>query len=362
MLSNILKSLFVVTLLTPLIGAPVGTVSLVNLDKVASEVVVGVLGVPSAGTIEVTVQRAVKGVISPGTVVLMRVPLPLSETVRATADAQRPVIVFLQRTASGWEFVPSSFTQFLPGQGLFYAASPTGPGSGLLTTAQSSSLDRLIAEFGAGLLEKKDLADDYLVFLPGILWEAASPSVDRLGETLASSQVPGHRAGGYIIQILRGKITALAQYRKDKLLTASQVRAVDLAAALNWREANPEAIRVLGELSRESEGKTPFWVLQTLRRLKTRAALPYLATALDSADADVQYQGVAGLAEFANGHWEKRAADARPTLGLPGQPTEFTSSDTLAHFPVMDTFQQNREQYVSFWKAWWQSNRARAGF
>lgn len=69
---------------------------------------------------------------------------------------------------------------------------------------------------------------------------------------------------------------------------------MDLAAALNWRDANPEAVRILGELARESGGKTSFWALQTLRKLKTKAAFPYLAAALDSADTNVQYQGMLG--------------------------------------------------------------------
>ncbi|HYP08220.1 MAG TPA: hypothetical protein VER03_18445 [Bryobacteraceae bacterium] len=211
MLGNVLRFLVVATLLSPLVGAPAGPVSLGNLHRAASDVVVGVLGVPSTGVIEVTVQRVVKGAMSPGMVVSIPVRLPLAETARATADVQQPVIVLFQRTPSGLKFVPSSLTHFLPGQGLFYAATPTGPGSDLLTTPLSSSLDWLIAEFGAGLLGKKEVRDDYLVFLPSILCEAATPSSDRLRVALASSPIPGLRAGGYIVGILRGNVAALAR-------------------------------------------------------------------------------------------------------------------------------------------------------
>lgn len=82
MLGNVLRFLVVATLLSPLVGASAGPVSLVNLHRVASDVVVGVLGVPSTGVIEVTVQRVVKGAMSPGMVVSIPVRLPLAETAR----------------------------------------------------------------------------------------------------------------------------------------------------------------------------------------------------------------------------------------------------------------------------------------
>jgi len=229
-------------------------------------------------------------------------------------------------------------------------------------SSQSTSFDRLVAEFGAGLLDSRDVPDEYLMFLPGILWQADGPSVDKLGEALAASSNPSHRAGGFLIQIQRGNLAALTRYRNDKGLKPSQIGVLDLTSALNWRDPNPEAIKVLGELSREPAGKTAPLALQTLRRLRSKETLPYFALALENSDADVQYQGMAGLAEFANGFWQKPGPEGAARTGVPGRVTEFTSSDTLSHFPAVDTFRESREGYVNFWQAWWQANKAGIGF
>jgi hypothetical protein len=64
------------------------------------------------------------------------------------------VIVFLENAAAGYRVVLPSVNSFLPDNGVLFRASSDNP-AGRMGLSSSSVLDRLVAEFGAGLLELK---------------------------------------------------------------------------------------------------------------------------------------------------------------------------------------------------------------
>jgi hypothetical protein len=126
---------------------------------------------------------------------------------------------------------------------------------------------------------------------------------------------------------------------------------------LNWKASSPESIDHFGRLSQELDDATAGWALLALRKVRDRDALRHFAMALESADEEVRYQAMAGLAEFANGHWVVAPAGGAVQPGDP-EKTPFTTADTLVNFATMEKFRRSPDQCVDFWKAWWVANKA----
>jgi len=93
--------------------------------------------------------------------------------------------------------------------------------------------------------------------------------------------------------------------------------------------------------------------------MHTQNTLPILAKLLDADTVDLRYEGVLGLASFANGLPMLTRTNvtgiefAQPTSNSP-----FTTEDTLRHTPTEPAFRQDEMKYVGFWKAWWAAHQS----
>lgn len=90
-----------------------------------------------------------------------------------------------------------------------------------------------------------------------------------------------------------------------------------------------------------------------LRNIHSRESIPFLSGLLDSDDPSVRYEGVAGLASYANSGF---VPQERPlTVDDAVQPRYRKSLRTTAtseHFPTVDVFLRDEARIISFWKRW----------
>jgi hypothetical protein len=130
----------------------------------------------------------------------------------------------------------------------------------------------------------------------------------------------------------------------------------------NSRPSDPESIRLLATIvipaSKLSIARCAAYAL---RAVHAPAALPYLAALLDHSDRELRYEGVMGLASFANNlpiHDPKTSTAMMDWLvPLPGTP-RFATPETREHFPAYATFGQDEARYVNFWTRWWRDHRS----
>jgi len=81
-------------------------------------------------------------------------------------------------------------------------------------------------------------------------------------------------------------------------------------------------------------------------------------------DPELCAEFVRGLGSFANG-FGVQARDAAPSLSYLQSPPSapFRTNDTIANGQLnIQILEQNESRYLSFWQAWWQTNRAALGF
>jgi len=101
-----------------------------------------------------------------------------------------------------------------------------------------------------------------------------------------------------------------------------------------------------------------------LAAIHTQPSLPYLAALMSDDDPELCAEFVRGLGSFANG-FGVQARDAAPSLSYLQSPPSapFRTNDTIANGQLnIQILEQNESRYLSFWQAWWQTNRAALGF
>jgi hypothetical protein len=139
----------------------------------------------------------------------------------------------------------------------------------------------------------------------------------------------------------------------------AQDQAILGAALLAYRNMDPVGIRALGQMvtKRYSE-PVRSGAAEALKAIHTQDTLPYLTALLDSESRDLRYQAVSGIASFANGlPVQTKENYATMAFLVPNSNADFKSTDeTRANFPMIDTFFENEQKYILFWKKWLADN------
>jgi len=125
------------------------------------------------------------------------------------------------------------------------------------------------------------------------------------------------------------------------------------------RASDTESVIALGStILKDSPDGVARCAAYALRSVHTREALPYLVALLDHPDFNIRYDAGMGLASFANNlpvHNPKANASMDWLTPLPGK-APYSTAETREHFPLIPAFKEQEDKYLNFWKVWWTTN------
>lgn len=343
-----------------------------SADAIVLGSAAGTLQFQAPGAFSLQVLRVVKGPASiAGTTILVQWAPPSPGIVWPGAGfpATGAGIWFLKGAAGGWSFLPVAqgsvtfdMTYFpapmtsLPGA---YAYSATAPVQDKLASELAAAIE---AWDGSFKLQFDDL-------FSGDLEDLKSPVIHTLDERLAASSSVRQQILGLDGLIIGGDASALAKaVASDASFSKYGLERGMLLHAIRelFRSTDPAAIATLGQTAQSTSAALDLRrvAAHALAAIHTSATLPYLATLLDSPDAILRVEGIGGIGAFANSLPTQTPANTA-SLGYLQFPAKgvYKTEDTMAHFAMgPKAIESNESFYLSFWKAWWQQNRASLGF
>jgi hypothetical protein len=323
----------------------------------AHAVVVGQISRPSSDPVaKVSVTGVIKGGAQKGNVL----PVHLPPGLILGDDADREVksgVVFLARNDGIWQLMPvidggvplaDTFLQALDPP----ASPPTGAGS---------CEDQVVAQaMAAPNDENIDWVRSPLVWL----LDYDSPFLRAKLSGLLPSGKRSFRLLGVMGLLRFGDVGALLVLEQDADALAAappqEQTILEVSAALGilYRNPDPQGIAVLARLAGNPVGGRLSLSREAARCLKAihnPAALPALFGLLSSSDQEIRFDGVFGLASFADNLPVQDSTNVangeylRPTLG--GPPAE---EDVRANSPFWPAFREEEQKYIGFWTSWYQ--------
>lgn len=167
-------------------------------------------------------------------------------------------------------------------------------------------------------------------------------------------------------RIQGGDSKALTELEDEKTLLRSENRSSEIANAISsYRGSDPLFIQSLGKLTskpipariREEAGRV-------LRAVHSKEAVPFLVAMLDSDLDNLKYDGVMGLASFAQDLPVTTPENVRTGNWLKPGPNSKSATYAVApqeasqYMPATDTFEKNQTRYIGYWKTWWANHRS----
>jgi hypothetical protein len=242
--------------------------------------------------------------------------------------------------------------------------------------SNSDSLgNRLASELAAAVYE----ADGRAYYASSVVYHlgiADERTQDRIYAIFAASPLPALQSIGLAGQIMNGSSNALAKVADNLSLFADTPGAIAISNAMYQFDGNDDtAARALGRIA--NAGPQTNWApangaSQALMRVHTRAAIPYLAELLDSADLSLRPNAIRGIAAYALGcgPWRHdeglneacgpalKNAEQSLTALKPGQsPTPAQPDAEVLRHAHLDGLadQSTVEEHAQFWRAWWKA-------
>ena len=336
---------------SPMSYTPVG-----NLLAGADSVVVGSIESAtqsgSSISVNVLVSRVVEGVLMPGSSVQI---LFESATPPALPAAGRTSgIFFLKQNGGAWLLTPT-----VTGGAPFdqsYIPVPFGPlPPSYAYAASASAATKLSFEIAAAAEDGGTGAVIARIAGSGALDDLGQATLQPIWAQLSSSSSDLARAIGLGGQIRAGSAPAIAAVASASPSGFTALAQDHLSAAVcAYRGTDPAGVASLGALATSTYGDgMKFCAAHALRSVHTAAAVPLLASLLDSGSLALQYEAVAGIASFAMGLPVQTNASVSNLgfLTLSGGVQEGASA-MASNFPSQRTFLKAPQQYTSFWKNW----------
>ncbi len=236
-------------------------------------------------------------------------------------------------------------------------------------SADSPLLDKVFSEL-AQASESAEPGQVFYQLANGVLRCVGTPASTSVRETLERWS---HSASANLFTLGLAGLIALedadALQRSQNMLSTikqSQLAGPFSSAVSDYRSSNPEGVKALGEMVAEEAGILGLRSAAafSLRSIHSRESLPYLAKLLDSQDAKLRGDAVAGFTFFVNDlpvmtpgvvagmAWTKPVGKA---------PYKTPETD---RFGSTGSFERpsDAEAYAQFWKTWWAQNKAKLGF
>ncbi len=347
------------------IGAPVSYIPISKLEKSAVAIVIGSGRPVSQGGInvlvEITVNRVLKGPFIPQNQVSATWAAPSEYNARINPSRSVSGMWFLKsKEQSSWEILPVATGDVI--FNLTYipiSIGPMVPDFSYESTAPT--IEKIIYELGAEI-ERSEGESRVLIdlFSDESITPADPTIMPRLRARFAKSPSSRVKVLGLLGLIKQGNGEALAQLVNDRNMLDTAAREPALSNAIcNCRGENPLLIETLGKLiAPENSMYLRRCAAYALRSIHTRDTLPYLAQLLDSDSGDLRYDGVIGLASFAN-NLPMQTRQNVVNMGWLRAESKgaYTTEETLQNLPSKPLFDKEEAKYVGFWKHWWATNR-----
>jgi hypothetical protein len=335
-------------------AGPIGVANLHALALQSDAIVAGVVeqGLQSGRDVSLllSVRRVLKGSVSGAITVKWTTPSPYngSRDLKGMSG-----LFFLEKSQAGpWQLLPAMAGDAVLELAVLPAAMT--PVAADLTYGDSAQIDeKLMLELAAAV--ENGPGNSFAVnFLTG-LQMGSTPEVIRAYRRLSASSSAELSAYGNVALLKGGDAGVVSTLAKASFLKDGGPTGDAVANALcQYMNANAAAVAALGAMSASGPARVQICAATALRMIHTRETLPYLVRLLDSVNPDQRYEGVAGLASFAN----SGAIPWEPPLVTDGvattrAPSPYKTDRTLENFPAIDTFHQGEAKYIGFWKAWW---------
>lgn len=227
----------------------------------------------------------------------------------------------------------------------------------LSCAANATPLDKLIEEIVSGIVDPSTPR-------AGEMFLAALGDIDpvrlkAVGNGLLNSSIPSVKAIGLGLLLDKGDRSALLGLGNGREMGLSSEQMSTLARSVaRYRDSDAAAIQSLGTMAGGAEPLRSAAVA-ALRAIHTRKALPFLAELLNGNSSELRYAAVAGIASFANGLPVQTLENYTSMAFASSNPAVvYANEETRLHFPTVDTFLQDEQKYISFWKNWWAVNKA----
>ena len=263
---------------------------------------------------------------------------------------------FLKGSPGSWTILPAAngdvpFPQV-------YLAVPDGALSAAYQISSTASVvDKIANEVAAALAATNGQSPLVPMLQIGALDISNSPVLQKAFMAFSASPVAALQSLALRGLIAGGNGQSLSQLAATPALQSDPWLT---SAVCNYRSADAGSTSALGALA-SSGGPLAMrtCAAHALRSIHSPGTLAYLASILDSSTTDLQYQAVAGLASFANNLPIQSPTNTPSMEFLQSQgPTKYATEAVRQNFPSKASFERQKDQYISFWKAWWAAHQA----
>jgi len=172
---------------------------------------------------------------------------------------------------------------------------------------------------------------------------------------LANSPAANDQALGISSLILQGNAEGYAKLAANPSLRRSPEGVALFSGVLCAAPSDKVQVAVVASLLEEVPLARCASYL--LRANHSKETLPHLAKLLDHTLKEMRYEGLMGLAAFANNFPMMTPANqASMAWKTPLQPAPYSTAETRANMPTPNTFAAREGRYINFWKGWWQQH------
>lgn len=327
-------------------------------DEVLVATVTGSVEDVSSGSVDLLVQRSLRGSVRPGSTIVASYPIVSSGMVgppRQRIDIFRGTtgIWFLKQSDPGWTLVSrtSNPTSLLD---IYIPVPAEMPPVRYAHDAGMDVRKKLLLEIEAAATNPLTARSIANLWGRLIMDDFGKDLLTPMYARLASSSEGSARFMGVAGQLRLGNpsaLTALAAMTPDKLPENWQAQ---LAVSLcHFRNADPAGVAGLAALLESvSNARMKTCAVYALREIHTRESLPILAKLLHSDSTDVRYNAMIGIAQYAMSFPMARVNEK------PGMMATYTGENSTLHremtehYPSTSLFASNQEHYLSYWKAY----------
>ncbi|HSR09051.1 MAG TPA: HEAT repeat domain-containing protein [Bryobacteraceae bacterium] len=216
----------------------------------------------------------------------------------------------------------------------------------------AASKTKLIQEIGAAAQDPTTAGAISRLEAMRVFSDLGTDVLPMFGQLTASPQM-GTMAMGLAGQIRLGTPSALQAMVSSNMGTFPQDAQSELANAVcEYRNTDASGVGALGVLlGSQYSDSVRACATHALREIHSPQTLPLLENLLADSSPVIRYDAVIGIAQYAIGFPVARMENKKAAVAgfTPGP--NFTS-DMYPHYPAMDLFLKNEQEYISYWKTW----------
>jgi hypothetical protein len=270
---------------------------------------------------------------------------------------------FLHANANGtWQLLPATHSNApLP---LSLACYPILKGSAPSTSSVGAqSVNDLVAgELSTAVEHLSSGTTEFYYTATGLLSLSGTSAVTSQYQRLSQMPDPQLQVLGLIGLVRQGDAVSIERVLElQEALRTSKLSVHMVSAVRNVRDGTPRAAQALGSLATTSGVGSGLQMAasEALRSVHTKESLPFLVALLDSPNALIRHEGLAGISMFVeNLPIQKPEMVPSMTWLTPQGPAPYRTADTDKYSAKFGEPPDRQAEYVAFWKSWWAKVRS----